>query len=116
MHDATSESNWDSLNLHTYARSQGIFVVSAHEETINETLSANWPIHCHQFLVDRTWRQMHNRKFRFQIVLSAIAAVGAMAASLVAAGQTTDRPWMNPNLSPEDRADLVLKQLTLEEK
>ena len=26
------------------------------------------------------------------------------------------RPWMNTNLSPEERADLVLKQLTLEEK
>ena len=28
----------------------------------------------------------------------------------------SSRPWMNPNLSPEERADLVLKQLTLEEK
>src|SRR6202453_109689 len=27
-----------------------------------------------------------------------------------------DRPWLNPQLSPEDRADLVLKQLTLDEK
>ena len=27
-----------------------------------------------------------------------------------------DGPWMNPQLSPEDRADLVLKQLTLDEK
>ena len=27
-----------------------------------------------------------------------------------------DRPWMNKNLSPDERADLVLKQLTLEEK
>ncbi len=27
-----------------------------------------------------------------------------------------DGPWMNPKLSPEDRADLVLKQLTLDEK
>ena len=33
-----------------------------------------------------------------------------------AAPQTSDRPWMNPQLSPEDRADLVLKQLTLDEK
>ncbi len=30
--------------------------------------------------------------------------------------QTADRLWMNPSLSPEDRADLVLKQLTLDEK
>ena len=27
-----------------------------------------------------------------------------------------DRPWMNPKLSPEERAELVLKQLTLDEK
>jgi beta-glucosidase len=28
----------------------------------------------------------------------------------------SSRPWMDPSLSPEERADLVLKQLTLEEK
>jgi beta-glucosidase len=28
----------------------------------------------------------------------------------------SSRPWMNPNLSPDERADLVLKQLTLDEK
>ncbi|MGD1107954.1 MAG: glycoside hydrolase family 3 C-terminal domain-containing protein [Terracidiphilus sp.] len=33
-----------------------------------------------------------------------------------AAAQQTDRPWMNPQLSPEERAELVLKQLTLDEK
>ena len=27
-----------------------------------------------------------------------------------------DRPWMNTSLSPDERADLVLAQLTLEEK
>ena len=26
------------------------------------------------------------------------------------------RPWMNRNLSPDERADLVLKQMTLDEK
>jgi len=30
--------------------------------------------------------------------------------------QDTDRPWMNPRLSPAERAELVLKQLTLDEK
>lgn len=30
--------------------------------------------------------------------------------------QSDDRPWMNPNLSPEERAELVLQQLTLDEK
>ena len=32
------------------------------------------------------------------------------------AAANSDRPWMNPALPPEDRADLVLKQLTLDEK
>jgi len=55
-----------------------------------------------------------------------IAAAGVAFGSNVAVAQTTpappasasqtDRPWMNPSLSPEDRADLVLKQLTLDEK
>jgi beta-glucosidase len=35
------------------------------------------------------------------------------AASLVFA---QDRPWMNKNLTPEERADLALKQMTLDEK
>jgi beta-glucosidase len=30
--------------------------------------------------------------------------------------QNKNRPWMNKSLSPEERADLVLKQLTLDEK
>jgi beta-glucosidase len=34
----------------------------------------------------------------------------------VAPAQNADRPWMNPALSPEERADLVLKQMTLDEK
>jgi beta-glucosidase len=48
-------------------------------------------------------------------VSSASVAV-AQNASPVAAAQQTDRPWMNPQLSPEERADLVLKRLTLDEK
>src|ERR1700680_1702192 len=27
-----------------------------------------------------------------------------------------DRPWMNPQLSPDERAEMVLKELTLDEK
>ena len=30
--------------------------------------------------------------------------------------QSPDRPWMNSALAPEERAELVLKQMTLEEK
>jgi beta-glucosidase len=70
---------------------------------------------------------MHNRKSSFRFVLSVVAILGAIAGvclirrstgqhvpSIVA--QSADRPWMNSNLSPEERADLVLKQLTLDEK
>lgn len=32
------------------------------------------------------------------------------------AGKQPDRPWMNTSLSPDERADLVLKQMTLDEK
>ncbi len=30
--------------------------------------------------------------------------------------QLQDQPWMNPGLSPDERADMILKQLTLDEK
>jgi beta-glucosidase len=32
------------------------------------------------------------------------------------AGQTERHPWMNPKLSPDQRADMVLKEMTLDEK
>jgi len=32
------------------------------------------------------------------------------------AQQAKDQPWMNRNLSPDERADMVLKQMTLDEK
>ena len=60
-------------------------------------------------------RQMQNRKFGFYLVCTVIAALGAIQTS-VAAAQVADGPWMNPKLSPEERADMVLKQLTLDEK
>jgi len=47
---------------------------------------------------------------------SGVATAQNPATQNGAAAQTADRPWMNPQLSPEDRADLVLKQLTLDEK
>jgi beta-glucosidase len=31
-------------------------------------------------------------------------------------GAAKDRPWMNPQLSPDERAEMVLKELTLDEK
>ena len=41
---------------------------------------------------------------------------GVMAASGLAVAQAGDKPWMNSSLSPEDRAEMVLKQMTTEEK
>jgi len=61
-------------------------------------------------------RQMQNRKFGFYLLCTVIATLGTIVATSVAAAQAADRPWMNPSLSPEARADLVLKQLTLDEK
>ncbi len=36
--------------------------------------------------------------------------------SALAQGQSTNRPWMDKTLSPDRRADLVLKEMTLDEK
>ncbi len=59
---------------------------------------------------------MQNRKFGFYLLCTVIAALGTIIATSLAAAQVADRPWMNPKLSPEERADMVLKQLTLDEK
>ena len=61
-------------------------------------------------------RHMHNRKFGFYFLRTVIAALATIISAFVAAAQVADRPWMNPKLSPEERADMVLKQLTLDEK
>src|SRR6201997_65074 len=58
---------------------------------------------------------MQNCKSGSYLLLTVIAFALIPAAS-IAAAQNNDRPWMNPSLSPEERADLVLKQLTLDEK
>ena len=47
---------------------------------------------------------------------SSVATAQNPAPQNPAAAQSDDRPWMNPQLSPADRAELVLKQLTLDEK
>jgi beta-glucosidase len=50
------------------------------------------------------------------VLLTLIAALALISAASIAAAQGNGRPWMNPSLSPEERADVVLKQLTLDEK
>ena len=47
----------------------------------------------------------------------ALAAALSVHVQLVPAfAQNQDRPWMNVRLSPDERAEMVLKQMTLDEK
>lgn len=48
--------------------------------------------------------------------LCVLFATLLLSTPLLLAAQNSTRPWMNQSLSPGDRADLVLKQMTLEEK
>jgi len=59
---------------------------------------------------------MQNCKPGSYLLLTVVAALALISAAPIAAAQNNDRPWMNPGLSPQERADLVLKQLTLDEK
>jgi beta-glucosidase len=66
---------------------------------------------------------MRVRTFRrFQqwalVVLAGTVGLVMGAGALMAqdANQSPNQPWMNSSLSPEQRADLVLKQMTLDEK
>ena len=59
------------------------------------------------------------RSDRFILTLCLLAAVLSSAAQEQAkrgSAGTPSMPWMNASLSPDERADLVLKQLTFEEK
>jgi beta-glucosidase len=54
--------------------------------------------------------QRSNSQLPFLVLTVAILGIG------IAAAQETNRPWMDSHLSPGDRSELVLKQLTLDEK
>ncbi len=43
-------------------------------------------------------------------------ALSGLAPTASAQGQQPNRPWMNKSLSPDERADLVIKEMTLDEK
>src|SRR5260370_28678033 len=68
-------------------------------------------------------RKMNGRR-RLPFLLTAILAVSVIVAlkfeRFRAHGQEDEekqnRPWMNTTLSPDERADLVLKEMTLDEK
>src|SRR5579862_9484257 len=70
----------------------------------------------HHAGVKSLWRQMQNCKSGSHLLLTGIAAFTLISTPSIVPAQNNDRPWMNPSLSPEKRADLVLKQLTLDEK
>jgi beta-glucosidase len=59
---------------------------------------------------------MQNCKSGSYLLLTVLGGLALVWAASIAAAQNNDRPWMNSSLPPEERADLVLKQLTLDEK
>ena len=59
---------------------------------------------------------MNNRYLSSHLFLSLLVAIGIISATRVLVAQDTDRSWMNSKLSPQERAELALKQMTLDEK
>ena len=59
---------------------------------------------------------MLNRKLGYWLFLSILTATGFIPGTKHLAAQNTDRSWMNKSLSPAERAELVLKEMTLDEK
>ena len=59
---------------------------------------------------------MQNHNLNYHWLLTVIAAVAVVFTATSVVAQQADLPWMNSTLSPEQRADMVLKQMTLDEK
>src|SRR5205085_1422 len=59
---------------------------------------------------------MNNRYLSSHLFLSLLVAIGIISASSGFVAQDKDRSWMNSKLPPEERAELALKQMTLDEK
>ena len=59
---------------------------------------------------------MQNPVRRRYFLLPLIATLGIIAGLTTVVAQDANQPWMNKSLSPAERADLVRKQMTLEEK
>ena len=59
---------------------------------------------------------MHRRSFAVVSLFAVTLAWGGGKGSAQASDAGATRPWMNKALSPDQRADLVLKELTLAEK
>jgi beta-glucosidase len=59
---------------------------------------------------------MNNRNRGSFFLLLLLTLIGIISGASPLTAQDMDRPWMNHKLSPEERAELVLKQMTLDEK
>ncbi|MDE3061980.1 MAG: glycoside hydrolase family 3 C-terminal domain-containing protein [Acidobacteriota bacterium] len=59
---------------------------------------------------------MQNRSLASFLVFSLLPVIGITFGTNALTAQSSDRPWMNSQLSPEARAEMVLQQMTLEEK
>ena len=59
---------------------------------------------------------IRDRRCGFSTAGLLAGVIGLVAASSVAGAQSADKPWMNTALPPEERAEMVLKQMTLDEK
>src|SRR5580700_2222378 len=59
---------------------------------------------------------MQNRTHSYLFVFSLVTIMALIASAVSAVAQDADRPWMNKSLSAGERAELVLKQMTLDEK
>lgn len=59
---------------------------------------------------------MQIQKFVPSFFFTLLAVAGIALGASATTAQAPDRPWMNSKLSPEERADLALKQMTLDEK
>jgi beta-glucosidase len=62
------------------------------------------------------FKLMNNRHLGSSSPFVLLAAIGIILGATLVVAQDADRPWMNPRLPPEERAEQVLKQMTLEEK
>jgi beta-glucosidase len=67
-------------------------------------------------LLNASQKSRFNRGSSFRLFFFFATILGILSAASVAVAQSADRPWMNPGLIPEERAELVLKQMTLDEK
>ena len=59
---------------------------------------------------------MNSRHLSSRLFLSPLLAMGIISTTSILVAQDMDRSWMNSKLSPEERAELALKQMTLDEK